>query len=66
MSSMRPPLREIEPLMLGVSMATRALCLSAASRVSGCWAAGAAAGWPGTGTGVLGVLPGAGVGTFWV
>src|SRR3977135_3541139 len=64
MSSIRPPVRAIEPLRRGVSMGTLAVCLSAASRVSTC-AAGTVAGWPGTGTVVLGPPPRAGGGTAW-
>ena len=68
---MRPPLRAIEPLMLGVSLSTRALFLSASSRDSVAAIACDCALWPGTGTGpgVLGAptcalsCPGAGV--FW-
>ena len=56
---MRPPLSEIEPVRLGVEIATRGDDLIAVSRVC---AAPAGAEAPGTTPGALGAVPGAATG----
>ena len=58
-SSMRPPLSEIEPVRLGVEIATRGDDLMAVSRVC---AAPAGAEAPGTAPGALGAVPGVATG----